>query len=79
MGWCSGTEIFDRMTQFILKTSMSDEEKYEAIHALAESLEDQDWDCQSDSDYSDEPIVERVFKALHPDWDWDSDWNEAED
>lgn len=69
MGWCSGTDIFDRMVQIILKLEISDDAKYETIYSIAEVLEDNDWDCQGDSDYNDEPIVQRAFKALHPDWD----------
>lgn len=68
MGWCSGTSIFDHVAKVILKSSATDEEKYETIYALAEALEYQGWDCQADSDYWDEPIVRRVFKVLHPSW-----------
>lgn len=67
MGWCSGTNIFDRMAQYILlkdDLKLSDDQKYEMIYAIAEALEDQGWDCQFDSDYIDEPIVRRVFEAL---------------
>lgn len=68
MGWCSGTFIFDRMADFILDTDKSDDEKYWALKALAEALEEQDWDCQSDSNYYDHPVVQKVFKSLHPHW-----------
>lgn len=68
MGWCSATDIFDRVAQFVLKTNHTDDEKYEILYALAEELERHDWDCQGDSDYFDEPIVRRVFKALGHDW-----------
>lgn len=71
MGWCSGTDIFDDMAGFILGISATDDEKAEILTTLINSLEDQDWDCQSDSNYWDDPIVQRVFKELHPDWDWD--------
>lgn len=68
MGWCSGTDIFDRMVQVILKTKTSDDEKYTLIYALGEVLEDEDWDCQGDSDYLDEPIVKKALIDLGNDW-----------
>lgn len=71
MGWCSGTDIFDQMVSFVLSTTVSDEEKYNTIRTLARALEDSDWDCQSDSNYWDDPIVQRALKELHPDWDED--------
>ena len=70
MGWCSGTEIFDDMCDVIFDTKegIGINQKYELIKTLIISLENQDWDCQSDSEYYNDPIVENVFKKLHPDW-----------
>lgn len=75
MGFCSGTRVFDPMVEFILKSSQTDDEKVEAIKVLIEALEDMDWDCQYDSDYIDDPLVDRAFVALHPDWHEDDDWD----
>lgn len=67
MGWCSATRIFDSVAAALL-----DEESKTDVHSvlkeLAIALEDSDWDCQCDSDYYDHPVVEGVFKDLHPYW-----------
>ena len=67
MGWCSATRIFDSVAAALL-----DEESKTDVHSvlkeLAIALEDGDWDCQCDSDYYDHPVVEGVFKELHPRW-----------
>lgn len=64
MGWCSATIIFDKVVGALL----DDKDKKEAIKALIEALEDNDWDCQSDSDYFDHPLIKEIFKELHPSW-----------
>lgn len=66
MGWCSGTEIFDHVAQFVLSSQATENEKYAVLDALAEALEFQDWDCQEDSFYCDDPIVRRIFDDRHP-------------
>lgn len=38
------------------------------VKSLIESLEDGDWDCQQDSSYYDHPLVNGIFRELHPDW-----------
>lgn len=73
MGFCSGTDLFDPMVKFILNSSQSEDEKVEAIKVLITALEDMDWDCQYDSAYIDNPIVDKAFVALHPDWHEDED------
>lgn len=71
MGWCSGTDVFDTMANFVLNSDASGDAKYEVLLALADVLEDHDWDCQGESGHRGDPIVQRVFKKLHPDWDED--------
>lgn len=71
MGWCSATDIFDSVVGFILERIETDEDRDEArevIKKLAEVLEDNDWDCESDSDYWDDPLVQEIFKEIHPNW-----------
>lgn len=68
MGWCSGTVIFDDMARFVLAQPASDDDKFATLRALAVSLQNEDWDCESDSRYYNHPIVQRVMKDLHPDW-----------
>lgn len=64
MGWCSATIIFDEVVGALL----DGKDKKEAIKALIQELEDNDWDCQSDSDYFEHPLIDEIFKELHPDW-----------
>lgn len=68
MGWCSATTIFDDVAGFVPASSQSDDDKIAVLTKPAGALEDGDWDCQQDSDYYDDPIVQRVFRALHPRW-----------
>jgi hypothetical protein len=64
MGWCSATYIFDE----IVKALKDGGDKKEAIKQLIIALEDEDWDCQSDSVYWDDEEVKSIFKEMHPDW-----------
>jgi len=72
MGFCSGTDIFDPIVKHILNGNQSEDEKFITIKILVDALEDHDWDCQSDSMYFSDPIVQKVLKELHPSWNrWD--------
>jgi len=66
MGWCSGTEIFDKVLKVILKknSKMSEEATLMVIKALSKAMEDHDWDCQQDSDFYNHPLA----KKARPDW-----------
>ena len=66
MGWCSGTRIFDGMLSAFLNEDKLD--KKEFIKQTIIELEDMDWDCQMDSAYWYNPLVQEIFKELHPDW-----------
>lgn len=68
MGWCSATDIFDAVAEFVLSTDKPEQDQVDVLKVLADALEDQDWDCQDDSDYREHPIVKRVMRELHPDW-----------
>lgn len=68
MGWCSGTEIFDSMVEALDKVSNDEDVKFILLVTLTVALEQQDWDCHSDSNYYDYPVVQKVFKSLHPHW-----------
>jgi len=74
MGWCSGTTIFDKVAGFILDCDYSEVQKFAVIMCLIDALEDDDWDCQDDSRYIDNPIVQRAMLELHPTW-----YSETED
>ena len=67
MGWCSATEIFDNVAGALLDSDKPKDTK-EVLTQLVGALEEGDWDCQSDSDYWDHPIVREIMKELHPHW-----------
>jgi len=69
MGWGSGQEIFDPMTKAILAVKeLKDRDKVLLIKALLLTLEQEDWDTQSDSRYWEHPLVKQAAKKVHPDW-----------
>lgn len=69
MGWCTGAvEIFDSMVRLLLKSDADYKHKFAVLLNLAEALEAEDWDCQSDTLYYEDPLVQAVFFRLHPDW-----------
>lgn len=68
MGWCSGTDIFDRMAKKILESDLPEAAQYSLLYELIDALEDSDWDCQDDSAYSKHPLVDRALRSLHPHW-----------
>lgn len=69
MGWCgSPTRVFDAVAKFVLETSEDDAKKTEVLRTLAVALEEEDWDCQFDSDYANHPLVDAIFRELHPTW-----------
>jgi hypothetical protein len=68
MGWCSATEIFDKMAKFVLESEQPHDAKFNTLRELAVALENGDWDCQQDSVYWDDPIVQEVMRDLHPHW-----------
>ena len=72
MGWCSATEIFDSMAEAIFETKeVSPELGKTLLKKLVTKLQYQDWDCEFDTIYWQNPLVREVFKETNPDWDWD--------
>lgn len=67
MGWCSATLIFDNVCDALLKEDKKPTTE-ETLKQLILALEDGDWDCQSDSDYYNHPIVQKLMKEIHPSW-----------
>ena len=83
MGWCSGTDVFDVVCEAMFKLKyiaidpdtkivMSDTKN--VIKELVIALEMMDWDCQKESDVWNHPIVQEVFKEIHPDWFKKQEW-----
>lgn len=69
MGWCSGTVFFDRVVGHILRNEdYSEEEIIEEIQWLTGELEEMDWDCQGDSGYADNHLVQSAWRQMHPRW-----------
>lgn len=66
MGWCSATRIFDSVCDAVLNEEKTDPK--EILMALVGELEGGDWDCQQDSAFWDNEIVQEIMKELHPDW-----------
>jgi len=64
MGWCSATDIFDSVVGALLEDDKVDKET--TIKELINALEDGDWDCQQDSVYWNEPLVQKCFKLTSP-------------
>ena len=69
MGWCSGTEVFDKVAGAVLNSKLSKTDQHDILYILADSLSDTDWDCQSESEYWDHPPVQKVFEVDDYD-DW---------
>lgn len=77
MGWCSGTHVFDSILDTLLNDDKIDKETI--IKTLINSFEDADWDCQSDSEYYDHPLVKKCFEEIHPSWfedDYDDEYEQ---
>jgi hypothetical protein len=68
MGWCSATDIFDKVAKFVISAEADTEFKRETLMALIGALEEGDWDCQRDSAYWGDPLIESVFREMHPRW-----------
>lgn len=76
MGFCSGTDIFDPVAKVVLETPdtfLLPATKRVILKALIDALEDHDWDCESDSQYWNHPMVREVFMEMHPGWFEDDD------
>ena len=63
MGWCSATEIFDAVAGALLNEGPKKSPE-EILKFLAEVLQDNDWDCELDSEYSNHPVVRKIFIEL---------------
>lgn len=68
MGWASGTDVFDAVAGVVIEDDTRFN-KHNVLKALIVALEDNDWDTQNESEFYDHPIVRRVMREIHPDWD----------
>ena len=65
MGWCSATEIFDKVLSEI-DHEVNDEVFSKVAMILGSALQNQDWDCESDSDYWEDERLKKVWSELCP-------------
>lgn len=77
MGWCSGTDVFDTVVKGVLCLCIRDKEKIDIIENLIVALHDQDWDCETDSEYFHDPLVKLAFLQLDEDY-WKLVYSELE-
>lgn len=66
MGWCSGTNVFDAICDIVLSEKPVD--KKAVVKHIIRVLQDMDWDCESDSNYWEHPVVREVFREINPEW-----------
>jgi len=72
MGNCSITPVYDDVAKVVLLADIPDTVKHDILKALINAMEDQDWDCQSDSLFYGEPTFESIMEELHPE-DYEDD------
>lgn len=68
MGWCSGTGVFDPVVKTVIEETFDERVKRAVLKSLIEALQNHDWDCESDSEYYDHPLIQSLFRELNPDW-----------
>lgn len=71
MGWTGGSDILDTVVKFLLTTDLSNSQKKKCIKALIQVLYDHDWDTENESKYFNHPLVNKIFRELNPDVDYD--------
>jgi len=67
VGWGSGTRIFDKVLDNILKVDEVD--KYKVVEDLLDILTDGDWDTIDESEYYNHPLVQKACKKLNLLWE----------
>lgn len=43
-------------------------DKKAVVKHIIRVLQDMDWDCESDSNYWEHPVVREVFREINPEW-----------
>ena len=61
MGWCSATRLFDTIVGQLLVDEI---DKHGIIKVIVVALQDGDWDCECDTKYFRNPIVQDVYREL---------------
>lgn len=62
MGWCSGTDLFDKVIDAIPKNDLS----VALFEKIIGAFEDNDWDCQGESKHYANPMFRIAMDRLHP-------------
>ena len=70
MGWASGTDLFDRVTEFTLSRCTDNSERYEVFYTLIDLFTNYDWDTWDESKYAEDPLFQEAFANLQEEWGW---------
>lgn len=64
------TPIFDEVAAAILGhlSDLTDEDKVKVLSVLIDVLETHEWIYPQDSDYFENPLVQKIFREKHPEW-----------
>lgn len=57
MGWCSGTDLFDKVIDAIPEEHRT----VELFKKIITAFEENDWDCQYESKYYDNPMFQEAW------------------
>lgn len=62
MGWCGGTDIFDKVMSHVLNNqNYTNDMACEIGSVLMDALDDQDWDTHEESMFCDHPALIELF------------------
>lgn len=64
MGWCSGTELFDKVIDAIPEEART----VALFEKIITAFEDRGWDCEMESNYVSNTNFLRAIHTLHPEW-----------
>jgi len=67
MGWGSGTPIFDDVAKVVMKRKITQSDKKIILKTLVNAMRDQDWDCEGDSDFYDDPFIRKEIFCIEDD------------
>lgn len=64
MGWCSGTEVFDKVVRGVIAMDAPTLQKVRITRAVIQVLRNMDWDCEGDieDDLQKHPVVKQAFR-----------------
>ena len=68
MGWCSGTDLFDRIYDMFIPGIQGETNKRYFIKLLIEAFQNKDWDCEFDSRHIDDKdgMLLEILEEMYP-------------